>query len=199
MVPKQHYEGPQLNHANIIVHDLAKFTGVKTATRLFGHILGAYPDGQAKTASEHCCSSEGYIMSNNRYDKANIEKVFKDKRNANKWSTCSLEAITKFSSEVSCHFNTPSTDPYPLFSWQELTHNAQVPHLSDQCSMYLPRKEGITDENVYGSCGTDPCQYLECIRLHKYTNDDTGCAVHERQSAMEGSECGHNWVSDSYQ
>ena len=121
------------------------------------------------------------------------------KRNANKWSTCSLEAITKFVSEVSCHFNTPSTDPYPLFSWQELTHNAQVPHLSDQCFMYLPRKEGITDENVYGSCGTDLCQYLECIRLHKYTNDDTGCAVHERQSAMEGSECGHNWVSDSYQ
>ena len=140
-------------------------------------------------------------MSNNRFDKANIEKAFKDKRNANKWSTCSIKAITEFVSKASCLFNTPLTDPYPLFSWQELKQssmaqwlNAQVPHRARQCSMYLPFKHlGPDDGYIYETCGTDPCQYMECKRSGH--GEQGECAVHERQSAMEGTECGNIYLT----
>ena len=188
--------GPNLNHANIIVQDLGQFSGVKTATHQFGHILGSYSDGEK--SSKNCCSREGYIMSKNKYDKNNIDNVFKNKRNAYKWSTCSKEVISNFVRNASCLFNTPTEDPYPLFNWQELTQNWQVPHLSDQCSVYVPEKEDVELVDYVGyDCGNDPCQFLECQTVFEQCFDclehlRTDCKVQERQNAMEGSMCGEN-------
>lgn len=180
----------KLHHANIIVQDLGQFSGVKTATHQFGHLLGSYSDGEQ--SSINCCSSEGFIMSKNIYDQKNIEQ-FKNKRNAYKWSTCSKDAISAFVRRAPCLFNTPKEDPHPLFNWQELTENLHVPDPSHQCSIFdqetLKMEEGQ-------SCGNDACQFLQCK-----TNKGSGslvqvpgsdCMVRERQNAMEGSLCKNN-------
>ena len=184
--------GQNINHANIIVQDLGQFSGVKTATHQFGHLLGSYADGELSSVA--CCSKEGYIMSNNVYDQSNIDRAFKDKRNAFKWSNCSKEVISKFVRKATCLFNTPNEDPYPLFKWEELATGSQVPFLSQQCVIYAPKKEHVDLVDFKGyDCGADPCQYLECrTYLEQVTADHhwSDCKVHERQHAMEGSVCG---------
>ena len=152
----------------IVVQDLGQFSGVKSAVHHFGHMLGAYHDGENE--SKKCSSCDGKIMSN-----------LEDNRDANQWSYCSEDAIKKFVYESECLHNVPRQDLYPLLSWSELAHrHSGAPWVRDQCNNIYNTKNG--------SCGENSCEYLQC-NLPKdgyYYN----CVVQERNYPMEGTICG---------
>ena len=64
----------------------------------------------------------------------------KEKRNAFKWSDCSVEDIGKFVPTALCLFNIPTINTFPLLRWAELTKNA--PTLRQQCFAHMTVKPG---------------------------------------------------------
>ena len=171
---------------SIIVQDLGQFSGVKSAVHHFGHLLGAYHDGDS--SSSDCCSGDGYIMSKSKYNKANLENHQMSLPNSSYWSPCSLKAIQKFVSTATCLFNEPEVDNYPLFDWQDLTDDLTDKiqggpiSLTDQCSAYW---------SPTVPCGENPCQYLQCKDFTMVSDDESlMCIVQERNYAMEGTTCG---------
>ena len=153
--------GQNTNNANIIVQDLGQFSGVKVAAHHIGHLLGSYEDGEMSRSK--CCSDDGYVMTASLYNERNINGIFRGKRNAQKWSPCSIESIKTFVHTAPCLFNTPSTDAFPLLEWTELAMGTskRVPHLHEQCSIYM--KDDTPEDHKAYACETkDPCQYLQC-------------------------------------
>ena len=160
----------------IIVQDLGQFSGVKSAVHHFGHMFGAFHDGE--DSSSECCSDQGNVMTNYVYNEENINKTFHKVRKSNVWSTCSLEVINALLKIDDCLRNAPIRDDFPLYSWQELTHRHKgAPWLQEQCNNV---------NNTHGGrCGNDPCGYLQCFIPGTQT-----CLVHEELGyAMEGSIC----------
>ena len=175
---------------SIIVQDLGQFSGVKMAVHHFGHLLGAYDDGDK--SSSGCCSGDGYIMSKSKYNKANLENHRMSLPNSSYWSPCSVKAIEEFVSTATCLFNEPQVEAYPLFDWQHLTDDLTdkeqggPPSLAHQCSQYMVPAV---------KCGDNPCQYLECVIEDHITVSDKPdkrkCTVIEKNYAMEGTTCGN--------
>ena len=189
--------GKNTNNANIIVQDLGQFSGVKVAAHHIGHLLGSYEDGEMSSAK--CCSDDGYVMSASLYNERNINGIFSGKRNAQKWSPCSIESITRFVHTAPCLFNTPDIDAFPLLEWTELAKGTskRVPHLHEQCSIYM-KDETPENHKAYACETKDPCQYLQCnifqerVLLLGSTKEHATyrCLVQARQYAVEGSGCG---------
>ena len=159
------------------------------AVHHFGHLLGAYHDGDKSSSS--CCSGDGYIMSKSKYNKNNLENHLMSLPNSSYWSPCSVKAIEEFVSTAKCLFNEPEVDHYPLFDWQDLTDDLTdkvqggPPSLTHQCDPY-----GFPASH----CGNNPCQYLEClVEDYSKVSDDSEpkCTVQEKNYAMEGSTCGN--------
>ena len=172
------------SYDSIIVQDLGQFGGVKAAVHHFGHLLGAYHDGD-ETSSD-CCSGDGYIMSKTKYNKVNLKDHRLSLPNSSYWSPCSVKAIEKFVSTAICLFNEPELEEHPLFDWQDLVGDIQggAPSLTHQCSPY---------SSFTVACGDNPCQYLECDTKDYTSVSDTSsrvCAIQEKNYAMEGTSCG---------
>ena len=180
----------KLGKGSILVQDLGQFGGVKMAIHHFGHVLGAYHDGDDQGGD--CCPHDFFIMSNYILDLNRPEgktphlNLLEDRLNSDtndrRWSSCSIKLIKEFVKTAGCLRDPPQKERYALYSWEELAHSRSgAPDVYQQCTTLFEDGKGCKSGFRMNA---NPCLYVQCSEQR-----DSPCNAKERNHAMEGSAC----------